>query len=99
MLCQQVYNNGLAQVGRWVGGDVCIMYVLYMYLRMYVCMHAFVRTYVCMYVRMCVCTYVGMYICMYVRMYVYMHISICISMYVQGVPRVKVTTSGECSLC
>ena len=52
----------------------------------------YVRTYVCMY----------MYVCMYVCMCVYMYVcNVCVCVYVcnvyiyiQGVPRVKVSTSG-----
>ena len=40
------------------------------------------------YAPLCVC------VCIYICVYIYIYI-----MYIQGVPRVKVTTSGECSLC
>ena len=47
-----------------------------MYVRTYVCMY--VRLYVCMYV----CTHVYVYVCMCVCMYVYMCVCICVCMYV-----------------
>ena len=60
-----------------------------------ICMYTYV---ICMYV--CMCVWVCMYVCMHVCICIYV---ICICMYVwyvyTGVPRVKVTTSGECSLC
>ena len=46
----------------------CIVSILCIYVRMYVC--TYVCMYVCVYVRMYVCTYVCMYVCVYVRMYV-----------------------------
>ena len=49
-----------------------------MYTYMYVCIHMYVRTYVCIEIRMYVCIYI--YVCMYVRTYVciYVDMYVCI---------------------
>ena len=52
---------------------VCEMYLYYVNVHVYICMHVYVCMYVCMhvcmYVYVCVCVYVYVYVCMF--MYVY----------------------------